>query len=149
MIRVTLPDNSIQEQPDGATARDVATKIGPGLAKAALGARADFGSGSVLLDLAAPLKGDCRLWIITNKSPESLNIVRHSTAHVMAEAICKLWPQTRLVYGPPVEDGYYYDIDLAHRLTPEDFPRIEAEMTAIVKEDRPLDRKSTRLNSSH
>lgn len=140
MIRVTLPDNSIQEQPDGATPRDVAAKIGPGLAKAALGAKADFGHGPVMLDLAAPLKGDCRLWIITNKSPESLNVVRHSTAHVMAEAICKLWPQTRLVYGPPVEDGYYYDIDLAHRLTPEDFPKIEAEMATIVKEDRPFTR---------
>ena len=140
MIRVTLPDNSIKEVPDGACARDVAAQIGPGLAKAALGAKADFGAGPVMLDLPTALRGDCKLWVITNKSGEALTILRHSTAHVMAEAICKLWPETKLVYGPPVEDGFYYDIDLAHRLTPEDFVKIEAEMAAIIKEDRPFTR---------
>jgi threonyl-tRNA synthetase len=140
MIRVTLPDGSVREMPAGATAADVAAAIGPGLAKAALGAKADFGNGLVTLDLATPLAGDCRLSLLTDKNDDSLTILRHSTAHVMAEAICKLFPQTKLVYGPPVEDGYYYDIDLDRRLTPEDFPAIEAEMAKIVQEDRPFTR---------
>ncbi|MBI5762186.1 MAG: threonine--tRNA ligase [Planctomycetes bacterium] len=140
MIRVTLPDNKILEMPDGATARDVAAKIGPGLARAALGAKADFGQGMTTLDLAAPLTGDCKLALLTDKSPESLTILRHSTAHVMAEALCKLYPETKLVYGPPVDDGFYYDVDLSKKLTPEDFIKIEAEMAAIVQEDRPFTR---------
>ncbi|HKQ48901.1 MAG TPA: threonine--tRNA ligase [Phycisphaerae bacterium] len=140
MIRVTLPDGSVREMSPGSTAADVAAAIGPGLAKAALGAKADFGAGAVTLDLAMPLSGDCRLSILTDKDEASLTILRHSTAHVMAEAICKLFPQTKLVYGPPVEDGYYYDIDLDKRLTPEDFPAIEAEMAKIVQEDRPFTR---------
>jgi threonyl-tRNA synthetase len=140
MITVTLPDGSKQEHPDGVRAADVAARIGPGLARAALGAKADFGGGPVMLDLATPLAGDCRLWILTDKSAESLGVLRHSTAHVMAEAICRLWPETKLVYGPPVEDGFYYDIDLPYRLKAEDFGRIEAEMDAIIRENRPFTR---------
>ncbi|HVP13706.1 MAG TPA: threonine--tRNA ligase [Phycisphaerae bacterium] len=140
MIRVTLPDKSVMEMPDGASAADVAAKISPGLARASIGAKANFGDGDVKLDLGAPLGRDCSLRLITEKDVESLEILRHSAAHVMAEAICRLWPQTRLVYGPPVENGFYYDIELDHRLTPEDFPRIEAEMKQIIKEDRPFTR---------
>ena len=140
MIKITLPDGSIKEMPDGASAADVAAAIGPGLAKAAIGAVADYGHGPVTLDLAAPLTGDCRLKLLTDRNEEALTILRHSTAHVMAEAICKLWPQTKLVYGPPVEDGFYYDIDLDHRLTPEDFEKIEREMATIIAEDRPFTR---------
>ncbi len=140
MLKVTLPDGSVKEMPDGSTARDVAAAIGAGLAKAALGARANYGQGEVTLDLAAALAGDCRLSIITSKDPDSLTILRHSTAHVMAEAICKLWPQTKLVYGPPVDGGFYYDIDLDHKLTPEDFAKIEEEMGKIVGEARPFTR---------
>jgi len=128
------------EMPDGASAADVAAKISPGLARASIGAKANFGDGDVKLDLGAPLGRDCSLRLITEKDVESLEILRHSAAHVMAEAICRLWPQTRLVYGPPVENGFYYDIELDHRLTPEDFPRIEAEMKQIIKEDRPFTR---------
>ncbi len=140
MLKVTLPDGSVKELPQGSTARDVAAAIGAGLAKAALGARADFGGGPVMLDLAAPLIGDCTLSIITSRDDDSLPILRHSTAHIMAEAICKLWPQTKLVYGPPVEGGFYYDIDLDHKLSTDDFPRIEEEMARIVAEARPFTR---------
>ena len=140
MIRVTLPDETVLEMDDGANAADVAARIGPGLARAAIGATARHDDGQATLDLATPLKGDCRLSILTNKSPESLAVLRHSAAHVMAEALCALWPETRLVYGPPVEGGFYYDIDLDHRLTPDDFPEIEARMQQIVKEDRPFTR---------
>lgn len=140
MLRVTLPDGSVKEMPQGSSARDVAAAIGAGLAKAAIGAKADFGRGEVTLDLATPLSGDCRLSIITSKDAESLSILRHSTAHVMAEAVCRLWPETHLVYGPPVENGYYYDIDLDRKITPDDFPAIEAEMAKIVAENRPFTR---------
>ncbi|HPF41781.1 MAG TPA: threonine--tRNA ligase [Phycisphaerae bacterium] len=136
MIRVTLPDGSVKQMPAGASGADVASAIGPGLAKAAIGVQADYGDGKVTLDLSTPLVGDCHLWILTTRDDASLTIVRHSTAHVMAEAICRLWPDTRLVYGPPVENGFYYDIDLDHRLTPDDFPKIEAEMAQIVGEKR-------------
>ncbi|MBK8270646.1 MAG: threonine--tRNA ligase [Planctomycetes bacterium] len=137
---MTLPDGSVKEMPQGGSARDVAAAIGPGLAKAAIGARADFGQGDVTLDLATPLSGDCKLGIITSKDADSLRILRHSTAHVMAEAVCHLWPQTKLVYGPPVENGFYYDIDLDHKISPDDFPAIEAEMARIVAENRPFTR---------
>ncbi|MFQ5428984.1 MAG: threonine--tRNA ligase [Phycisphaerae bacterium] len=140
MIHVTLPDGSVQDLPDGASAMDVAARIGPRLAKAALAARVDYGDGEVVLDLAAPLSGDCRLSILTSRDPDTLPILRHSTAHVMAEAICSLWPETKLVYGPPVDGGFYYDIDLDRKLTPEDFPKIEAEMARIVEERRPFTR---------
>ncbi|MCP4251471.1 MAG: hypothetical protein GY778_30920, partial [bacterium] len=130
----------MKQMPDGASSADVAAEIGPGLATAALGAVANFGNGGVTLDLRAPLTGDCKLALLTSKSPESLDVLRHSTAHVMAEAICRIWPQTRLVYGPTVEGGFYYDIHLDKKLTPDDFPAIEAEMKKIVAEDRPFTR---------
>src|SRR5262245_5566861 len=141
-MRVTLPDGKVLELPDGASAGDAAAKIGPGLARAAIGAKATIGGQARFLDLAAPLPGDVRLEIITAKAenPEALRIMRHSTAHVMAEAICKLYPETRLVYGPPVETGFYYDIDLPRKLSTEDFAAIEAEMAKIVTEDRPFTR---------
>ncbi len=140
MIRITLPDGTILELPDGSSAADAVARIGPGLAKAALGAQANFGNGAVLLDMATPLSADCNLRLLTAKDQESLTILRHSTAHVMAEAIFSLWPQTKLVYGPPVDNGFYYDIDLPHRLTPEDFTEIEARMAGIIKENRPFTR---------
>jgi len=142
-MRVTLPDGKVLELPDGSSAADAAAKIGPGLARAAIGAKATpAGQPPRFLDLAAPLPGDCKLEIITAKAEnaDALRIMRHSTAHVMAEAICKLYPETKLVYGPPVEAGFYYDIDLPKRLSTEDFAAIEAEMAKIVKEDRPFTR---------
>lgn len=141
-MRATLPDGKVLELPDGASAGDAAAKIGPGLARAAIGAKATIGGQARFLDLSASLPGDCRLEIITAKAEnaDALRIMRHSTAHVMAEAICKLYPETKLVYGPPVEAGFYYDIDLPKRLSTEDFAAIEAEMAKIVKEDRPFTR---------
>ena len=123
-----------------ATVNDVAAMIGAGLARAAVAGRVTRDGHAEILDLDQPLPGDCTLAILTNKddNADSLYVLRHSCAHVMAEAICTLYPETKLVYGPPLEDGFYYDIDLAHPLTPDDFPRIEAEMQRIIKEDRPF-----------
>ncbi|MBM4024341.1 MAG: threonine--tRNA ligase [Planctomycetes bacterium] len=137
MARITLPDGSTLEMAEGSTAKQVAERIGAGLAKAAVAARID----RRLVDLATPIADSPQVQIVTPKDKEGLNVMRHSCAHVMAEAICSLWPQARLVYGPTVEDGFYYDIDLDEPIRPDDFPRIEARMQEIVAADRPIVRQ--------
>jgi len=137
MARIKLPDGAIIEANDGITGKQVAEKIGAGLAKAAIAAKVNGN----LVDLSAPINGDVSIQIITSKDTEGLEIMRHSCAHIMAEAICLLWPQTKLVYGPTVEDGFYYDIDLDEPIRPSDFERIEEKMGEIVKADKPFVRK--------
>jgi threonyl-tRNA synthetase len=137
MAKVTLPDGSIIEIADGKTVKQLAEQIGPGLAKAALAARIN----KQPVDLATPLNGNIEVQIITAKDPKALEIIRHSCAHVMAEAICTIWPKAQLVYGPTVEDGFYYDIDLDEPVRPDDFSRIEEKMLEIVKADRPFIRR--------
>jgi threonyl-tRNA synthetase len=132
MARITLPDGSNLEVAEGATAKQVAEKIGPGLAKAAIAARID----GKLVDLSTPIADSPRVQIITPKDKEGVDTMRHSCAHVMAEAICSLWPQAKLVYGPTVQDGFYYDIDLDEPIRPDDFSRIEAKMQEIVQADK-------------
>lgn len=137
-ITITLPDGT-QKQYDGpVSARQVAEEIGPGLAKAALGAKVN----GELTDLNAPITADAKLEIITGRDAgtDALYLIRHSAAHIMAEAIQKLWPGTKLAYGPPVDNGFYYDIDSPHSITEEDFPAIEAEIDKIIAEDRPFTR---------
>ena len=134
MAKVTLPDGSTLEIGEGSTAKQVAEKIGAGLAKAAVAAKID----GRLVDLATPIANNPRVEIVTPKDKDGLNVMRHSCAHVMAEAICSLWPQTKLVYGPTVEDGFYYDIDLDEPIRPDDFPRIELRMKEIVEADKPI-----------
>ncbi|MFG0275779.1 MAG: threonine--tRNA ligase [Phycisphaerales bacterium] len=144
MPRITLPDGSVREYDRPVTPREVAADIGPGLAKAALGARID----GELADLSTPIAADARLAIVTpttrdkQPDPDALFLLRHSTAHVMAEAIERLFPGVQFAYGPPVEQGFYYDFRLPEgkSLSSEDFARIEAEMAKIVKEDRPFTR---------
>ncbi|MHC4323586.1 MAG: TGS domain-containing protein, partial [Planctomycetota bacterium] len=116
MAKVTLPDGSILEVTDGATAKQLAEQIGPGLAKAAVAAKIN----GRLVDLSAPLKGEVAIQILTSRDSEGLEVMRHSCAHIMAEAICGIWPETKLVYGPTVEDGFYYDIDLDEPIRPSD-----------------------------
>jgi len=134
MAQVTLPDGSNLEVSDGATVLQVAEQIGPGLAKAALAGRID----GELVDVTRPVKDGASLQILTPKDEDGLDLMRHSCAHVMAEAICSLWPEAKLVYGPTVEDGFYYDIDLDETIRPDDFARIEAKMAEIVQADRPF-----------
>ncbi len=124
--------------PGGATTYDVAAKIGSGLARAAIAGRILDGGRGQVIDLHRHLPTDCTLSILTRSDDDAhaLFVLRHSAAHVMAEAICSLFPETKLVYGPPLEDGFYYDIDLPRSITPEDFPRLESQMKRIVKEDR-------------
>ena len=137
MAEVTLPDGSKMEVAEGATAREVAQQIGPGLAKAAVAVEMDGN----LVDLTTPVNHGATVRFVTAKDDEGLDVMRHSCAHVMAEAICRLWPETKLVYGPTVEDGFYYDIDLDETIRPDDFPRIEEMMKEIVAADQPFVRK--------
>jgi threonyl-tRNA synthetase len=137
MAKVTLPDGSTLEVSEGATAQQLAEQIGPGLAKAAVAAKV---SGQ-LVDLSTPINFEADIQIITPKDDEGLGVMRHSCAHVMAEAICSIWPDTKLVYGPTVEDGFYYDIDLDEPIRPADFERIEEKMAEIVQADQPFVRK--------
>ena len=136
MAKAKLPDGSILEVADGATVADLAAQIGPGLARVALAAKIN----DQLMDLSTPLIGEVDVVIITSKDDIGLEITRHSCAHIMAEAICSIWPKTQLVYGPTVTDGFYYDIDLDTPLRPEDFEKIEQKMKEIVKEDTPFER---------
>ncbi len=144
MPRITLPDGSIKEYDGPVTAADVASDIGPGLAASALGAKID----GVLSDLDMPIADHARLEIITARpgekesDPDALYLIRHSCAHVMAEAIQRIVPEAQLVYGPPVENGYYYDIAFPddRELSTEDFDAIEKQMEQIIKEDRPFTR---------
>ena len=134
MARITLPDGSRLDVNDGTTAAQLAEQIGPGLAKAALAAKID----GHLVDLSTPIHREAAVQIITAKDAEGLDVMRHSCAHIMAEAICRLWPDTKLVYGPTVEDGFYYDVDLDEPIRPTDFDRIEEKMAEIIKADRPF-----------
>ncbi|MBU6335345.1 MAG: TGS domain-containing protein, partial [Chloroflexi bacterium] len=141
---ITLPDGSKRTYDTPVTAAQVAADIGAGLAKAAVGAKVD----GELRDLSTTLERDCALAIVTPKKREggadadALFLIRHSTAHVMAEAIQRLFPQAKLVYGPPLETGFYYDISFegGKAISADDFAAIEAEMAKIVAENRPFTR---------
>ncbi|HTG38103.1 threonine--tRNA ligase [Sphingomonas sp.] len=130
MFRITLPDGSVREVAPGTTPGDVAAAIGPGLAKAAMAARVD---GEVR-DLSRPFEGDAQLALITARDEgDALELARHDYAHVMAEAVQKLFPGTQITFGPATEDGFYYDFAPAERpFTEDDLPAIEAEMRAII-----------------
>src|SRR3982751_1570054 len=136
MATITLPDGSKKDLPDGSSVLDLANSIGRGLAKAAVAGKVD---GKVV-DLAHKLTGSHEVSILTDRDPEALLVLRHSTAHVMAEAIQRLWPQAQLAYGPPLGNGFYYDIALDQPISASDFEKIEKNMAEIVKEDRPFRR---------
>jgi threonyl-tRNA synthetase len=145
MPRITLPDGSVRTYDKPVSAADVARDIGPGLAKAAIGAMID----GELSDLSAPIDHDAQISIITamdrktgQSSSEALWLIRHSCAHVMAEAIQRIIPGAQLVYGPPIDNGFYYDIAFPEGkiLSADDFGRVEAEMAKIIAEDRPFTR---------
>lgn len=138
MLTVKLPDGSEKKYDSSVTSRDVAADIGPGLAKSAIAAAIN---GSIVdLDRELPHEDLISLEIITKKDPRALGVMRHSCAHVMARAVMRLYDGVRLAFGPTTEGGFYYDFDLEHSLSDEDFDKIEAEMAKIVKEDEPFER---------
>ncbi len=129
-IEVRLPDDSLRQLPEGATGADLAAGIGARLLDAALAVKVD----GHLVDLKAPLADGVKVEIVTNKAPESLELIRHSTAHLLAHAVKRLYPTARVGIGPVIEDGFYYDFWVDKPFTPEDLPLIEAEMRKLVAE---------------
>lgn len=138
MLRVIFPDGSIKEYGRRVRPIDIAAELGPRLAKSAVAAMVN---GSVI-DVMAPLpqEGEIQLRLLTEKDPESLPVLRHSAAHIMARAVLRLFPGAKLAFGPPVENGFYYDIQLERSLTDDDLPRIEEEMARIIAQNEPFER---------
>jgi threonyl-tRNA synthetase len=135
-VTITLPDGSTKTVPAGTTLRDIAAGIGPRLAKDALAGKLD----GRLVDLATPVRSDAKVEIVTPKSPEALDLYRHSTAHLTANAVKRLFPTVQIGIGPAIENGYYYDFSPERPFTPDDLAAIEAEMRKIVAEDNAIER---------
>ena len=130
-IRITLPDGSVRTTTRGSTGADVAASIGAGLAKAALAVKVD----GELKDLDWPIPSDAKVEVVTRKSADALDLIRHDTAHLLAQAVQSLFPGTQVTIGPNIEDGFFYDFARAEPFTPEDLPRIEARMKELVQKD--------------
>ena len=143
MLEIQLPDGTVVEHSDDASPLSVAEKIGSRLAKAVIAAKI----GDQIVDAMRPLKafsgkGPIPLKLLTDKDPESLGVLRHSCAHVMARAIMRLYPDVSLAFGPTINNGFYYDFDLPHKLNEGDFAAIEAEMAKIVEKAEPFEQFS-------
>ncbi len=136
MIAITLPDGSVREFESAVTVAQVAQSIGAGLAKAALAGKVD----GKLVDLSHTIEADCTLAIITGKDAEALELIRHSTSHLMAQAVKELYPQAEVTIGPAIENGFYYDFKFERAFTPEDLEKIESRMHELVKKDIPIER---------
>ena len=131
MVKITLPDGTKKEYKDNITIGEVASNIDNRLSERALAGKAS----GVLVDLSFPIKEDISLSVITEDTEEGLEILRHSTAHIMAQAVSRLFPGVKLGIGPTIENGFYYDFGLQHNLSDEDLKKIEEEMAKIIRED--------------
>jgi threonyl-tRNA synthetase len=135
-VRLTYPDGSVHEFDDGTTGFDVAMSIGPRLAKAAVAVKVD----GLPFDLHRPIESDGPFAVITADSEDGRFIVRHSSAHVLAQAVLDLYENATFAIGPPITDGFYYDFNIGRAFTPEDLEALEARMDEIIAEDQPFDR---------
>ena len=133
---ITLPDGSERQFDNSVTVMQVAEAIGPGLAKATLGAEVD----NQLVDASYLVEADTSLRIITDKDVEGLEIIRHSCAHLMAQAVKILFPEAQVTIGPVIEDGFYYDFAYERPFTPDDIEAIEAKMLELTKQDLSVER---------
>jgi threonyl-tRNA synthetase len=145
LVRITLPDGSVREVASGTSSRKVAESIGPGLARAALAARVN---GQVW-DLDRPIEADAALAIVTDKDADALELLRHSSAHIMATAVRELFPNAGIGFGPAIEDGFYYDFQVDRPFTPEDLARIEAKMVEVAGRDYPFTREVVDRNEAN
>lgn len=135
-LKFELPDGSVVSHAEGVTGSDIASAIGPGLAKAAVAISLD----GELIDLTRPLRRGGSVEIVTDASPEGRSVLRHSAAHVLAQAVLGLYQDAKFAIGPPIEDGFYYDFQMKRPFTPEDLSEIQARMEEIVAEDQPFGR---------
>jgi len=136
-VKVSFPDGKSEEFSKGISALEIAEKIGPRLAMAAIAAKVD----GTLVDLSHKIDSDSQLQILTGKDKEGIDVIRHSAAHLFAQALLRMFPECKLTIGPVVDEGFYYDIDSDRTFSPNDFPAIEAEMEKIVREDLPVYRE--------
>jgi len=137
VTKISLPDGSVREYPAPPTVAEVAASIGPGLAKAALAGRVD----GTLVDTSHRIEHDARLAIVTDKDPDGLDVIRHSTAHLLAYAVKELFPDAQVTIGPVIDNGFYYDFSYKRPFTPEDLVAIEAKMAELAKRDEPVTRE--------
>jgi len=137
MVAITLPDGSVRKFEQPVTVGEVAASIGPGLAKAALGGKVD----GKLVDTSYRVDRDAKLAIVTDKDPEGLDMIRHSTAHLLAYAVKELFPDAQVTIGPVIENGFYYDFAFKRPFTPEDLEKIEKRMADLAKKDIPVARE--------
>ena len=136
-VAITLPDGSVRSYPAPVTGARIAADIGPRLARAALAVRVD----GALLDLSSTIGRDAEAAILTRQDDDALGLLRHDAAHVLAQAVKELYPETQITIGPVIEDGFYYDFARPRPFTPEDIERIEARMAEIVDRDEPIARE--------
>ena len=141
MISIQLPDGSRREFPGPVTVGDVAASIGPGLAKAALAGRIGSGADARIVDTQFTIDRDTQLAILTDKDAQGLDLIRHSTAHLLAHAVKELYPDAQVTIGPVIENGFYYDFAYKRPFTPEDLAAIEAKMTELAQKNEPVTRR--------
>ena len=137
MIKLKLPDGSERDGGRRSTGKELLAGLEPALKKEVICLKVD----GELKDLGAPLPAGTTVSLVRRTDPAALEVLRHSTAHIMAQAVKRLFPEAKLAIGPAIENGFYYDFDLPRPLTPEDLTAIEAEMKKIVKEDYPFTRE--------
>ena len=137
MLNIRLPDGSSKSFPGPLTVAEIAQAIGPGLARAALAGKVD----GKLVDTSYRVSEDAYVSIVTERDPEGVDILRHSTAHLLAQAVKELYPEAQVTIGPVIENGFYYDFSYKRPFTPEDLVAIEKRMGEISKKDLPVERK--------
>jgi threonyl-tRNA synthetase len=145
-IKIILPDNSVKTFDHEPTALEVAMSIGPRLGNETLGVKVN--GSQEIQDLRFPLKDGSKISLITTKSPEANEVIRHSGAHVMAQAVQSLWPEVKVTIGPVIDNGFFYDFDSPRNFTEEDFPKIEKRMQEIVSKDYPIVRKDVPIDQA-
>jgi threonyl-tRNA synthetase len=144
VTRISLPDGSVREFPAPPTVAEVAAAIGPGLAKAALAGRVD----GTLVDTSYRIEHDAQLAIVTDRDPDGLEVIRHSTAHLLAYAVKELFPDAQVTIGPVIDNGFYYDFSYRRPFTPDDLAAIEARMTELAKKDERITREEWRRDDA-
>ena len=137
MPNIRLPDGSSKSFPNPVTAAEIAQSIGPGLARAALAAKVD----GKLVDLGFRVESDADVAIVTERDPEGVDVLRHSSAHLLAHAVKELFPEAQVTIGPVIENGFYYDFSYSRPFTPEDLEAIEKRMHEIARRDLPVKRR--------